>query len=143
MSTYTTHFAPTEPIVVRRSSYAQKKNELSFLSLLLHAKNAKIAELLLVIETKDAKIETKDAVIKTKDAKLVLYEKENRMLSSLFQNDNQTIKEMFGRIKIKNNMIEEQNNMIKEQKDMIKEQKDMIDRLKAKMYKLRKKLTNG
>ena len=136
MSTYTTHFAPTEPIVVRRSSYAQKKNELSFLSLLLHAKNAKIAELLLVIETKDAKIETKDAVIKTKDAKLVLYEKENRMLSSLFQNDNQTIKEMFGRIKIKNNMIEEQNNMIKEQKDM-------IDRLKAKMYKLRKKLTNG
>ena len=148
MSTYTTHFAPTEPIVVRRSSYAQKKNELSFLSLLLHAKNAKIAELLLVIETKDAKIKTK---IKTKNAILVLYkkrirglsaeirglsaehekeirglsaehEKEIRGLNSVHDHDNYLRGQMRDRIELKNDTIKEQQTMIDRLKDTINRQ---------------------
>jgi len=116
MSTYTTHFAPAEPMLrhlpVRRSSYAKIKKELSILGLELSVKTSKIAELLL-------KIKTKDAVIKIKNAKLVLYEKEIRALSAVLQHDNHTMKEM---------------------RDRIKEQHTMIDRLKATRNKLKKSL---
>ena len=140
MSTYTTHFAPAEPkhhVCVRRSSYAKRKKELSFLSLLLHAKNTKIAELLLVIETKDAKIKTK---IKTKNAILVLYkkrirglsaeirglsaehEKEIRGLNSVHDHDNYLRGQMRDRIELKNDTIKEQQTMIDRLKDTINRQ---------------------
>jgi ADP-ribosylation factor protein 1 len=122
MSTYTTHFAPAEPMFrhlpVRGSSYAKIKKELSILGLELSVKTSKIAELLLKIKTKDAVIKTKDAVIKIKNAKLVLYEKEIRALSAVLQHDNHTMKEM---------------------RDRIKEQHTKIDRLKATRNKLKKK----